>query len=61
MQLNTQIKEELTKAIQNRNADTFEYVTSGNLKHFVSSEGKKRGLYVDTVDVDGKEFKIYMV
>jgi hypothetical protein len=61
MQINKQIKEDLLKAIKERKSDTFECVASGELRHFISSEGKSRGLYLYTIEVDGKEFKIFMI
>jgi hypothetical protein len=61
MDINKQIRDELLKAIMQRTTDTFECTVSGKLKHFISSEGKKRGLYVTTIEVDDKDFKIYMI
>ena len=60
MEINENIKNELTTAIQNRTADSFE-IKIGRLGHFVSSEGKVRGLYVCTIKCDGVDFKVYMI
>jgi hypothetical protein len=61
MQINKQIKEDLLKAINERNSDTFECVASGELRHFISSEGEQKGLYLYAIEVDDKDFKIYMI
>jgi hypothetical protein len=61
MQINEKIKEELEEAISSHGAGSFEITVSGGLKHFISSEGQARGLYILTI-VHGKlEFKIYMI
>ncbi len=61
MEINKNIKAELVEAIKNRTSESFECVTSGNLKHFISSEGSIRGLYIGSISFDEKEFKIYMI
>ena len=60
MKVNQEIITELLRAIQERTEETFEVTVSGGLKHFVSSEGKKKGLYVTTISHDDKAFDVYM-
>jgi hypothetical protein len=60
MKVNKEITAELLQAIQKRTEETFEVTVSGGLKHYVSSEGKKKGLYVTTIKHDNKAFDIYM-
>lgn len=61
MKINSEIKKELEKAISTHGAGSFEVTVSGNLKHFISSEGKVRGLYLLTIVHDKLKFKIYMI
>jgi hypothetical protein len=61
MDINRQILQELLSAIQKRTTETFEHTVSGGLKHFISSEGRRNGLYVNSVKVENKEFKIFMI
>lgn len=60
MEINKQIKDLLTEAIKARTKESFE-VAIHNMKHFISSEGEKRGHYITTITVEDKEFKIYMI
>lgn len=61
MEINESIKDELLTAIRHRVADSFETKVFNRLEHFVSSEGKVRGLYVCTIKCDGIDFKVYMI
>lgn len=61
MKINDRIFVELQEAINQRTSDSFEVKTSGNLDHFISSEGQSKGLYIGTIEHQGKEFKIYMI
>ncbi len=61
MQINKSIYQELLDSISTRTSDSFEVKTSGDLGHFISSEGQVKGHYLGTIEQDGKEFKIYMI
>jgi hypothetical protein len=61
MRINKLILQELLSAIQKRTKETFEHTVSGGLKHLVSSEGRRDGLYVSSITVDDKVFKIFMI
>lgn len=60
MQLSKRVEQELLAAIAARTAESFEVRTSGGLRHFISSEGQKKGLFICVLVHDDKEFKIYM-
>lgn len=60
MQLNETVKTRILEAIKNRTSESFEVKVAGRLRHFVSSEGQKKGMYLGTIQHDNKEFKIYM-
>lgn len=61
MKLNDDLKKELAEAIKARAAESFETTTSGGLKHFISSEGQSSGLYIGTIQIEEKDYKIYMI
>lgn len=54
--------EEIRNAIRNRMAESFEFTATGNLKHFITSEDTtSSGNYIGSIEVEGKNFKIYMI
>ena len=61
MQINESIKKEILDAIKKNGEGSFETTVSGGLKHFVSSDSSVKGMYIETIQLDGKEYKIYMI
>lgn len=61
MRLNDQIEKELLAAIRTRPSESFAFVTSGGLPHWITSEDIRKGLYIHTIQWEGRDYKIYMV
>ena len=65
MQLNETIKEDLIQAIQNAvetgTSFPFEVQSSGNIKHLISIEKQVSGYLIDTIELNDKDYLIYLI
>ena len=65
MKLNEHIKLELTEAIKStvKSGGTFpiEIHSSGKIKHKICTTSESSGYLIETIEVDGKDYLIYLV